>query len=107
MPAAVTACSLTQGPRVRAADPERCFRRAIETARRRSARSLELRAVTSLARLWQARGEGARARRLLAPLCRWFVEGADTADLRAARQLLAALEASRPEPRLLIDRDLR
>jgi hypothetical protein len=67
----------------------------LEIARRRSARSLELRAATSLARLWQARGESARARRLLARRCRWFAEGADTADLTSARRLLAALETSR------------
>ena len=77
-------------------DAERCFRRAIATARRRSARSLELRAAASLARLWQARGQRVRAHRLLAPLCRWFTEGSDTADLKAARRLLADLEPSRP-----------
>jgi DNA-binding winged helix-turn-helix (wHTH) protein/tetratricopeptide (TPR) repeat protein len=80
-------------------EAERCFRTAIRLARRRSARALELRAATCLARLWQERGESARARRLLAPLCRWFTEGADTADLNAARQLLTALEATTPEPR--------
>jgi DNA-binding winged helix-turn-helix (wHTH) protein/tetratricopeptide (TPR) repeat protein len=79
-------------------DAEGCFRRAIETARRRAARSLELRAATSLARLWQARGERERARRLLEPPCRPFAEGGDTADLKAARRLLAALEACRPAP---------
>ena len=60
---------------------EGCFRQALELARRRSVRSLELRAATSLGRLWCERGESGRARRLLAPLCGWFAEGADTADL--------------------------
>jgi DNA-binding winged helix-turn-helix (wHTH) protein/tetratricopeptide (TPR) repeat protein len=80
-------------------EAERCLRKAILLARRRSARSLELRAATSLARLWQSRGESPQARRLLAPLCRWFTEGADTADLEAARQLLAALGGRPRDPR--------
>ncbi len=72
-------------------DAERCLRRAIGLARRRSARGQELRAASRLARLWQSRGERERARRLLAPLCRWFTEGADTPDVRAARQVLEEL----------------
>jgi adenylate cyclase len=63
----------------------------VAVARRRGARSAELRGVIALARLWQVRGELERARRLLAPRCRWFIEGADTTDLRAARKLLATL----------------
>jgi len=77
------------------ATAEGCFRRAIELARRRSARSLELRAATSLGRLWRERGESGRARCLLEPLCGWFAEGADTADLIAARQLVAGLSTAR------------
>jgi DNA-binding winged helix-turn-helix (wHTH) protein/predicted ATPase len=77
------------------ATAEGCFRQALELARRRSARSLELRAATSLAQLWRERGESARARRLLEPLCEWFAEGGDTADLMAARQLVAALSTAR------------
>lgn len=82
-----------------AAEGERSVRQAIEVARRRAARSPELRAATGLARLWDARGDRERARRLLAPLCRWFTEGADTADVRAARGLLAGLEGAARTPR--------
>jgi DNA-binding winged helix-turn-helix (wHTH) protein/predicted ATPase len=78
------------------------LRHALGLARRRGARALELRAATALARLWQAEGRGDAARRLLAPLCRWFREGADTADVRAARATLGALgpatSAARPAP---------
>ena len=74
-----------------AADAERCFRTAVDVARRRGARSAELRGALALARLWQARGEPERARRLLAPRCRWFTEGAETSDLQAARKLLGRL----------------
>jgi tetratricopeptide (TPR) repeat protein len=76
-------------------DAERCLRRAIGLARRRSARGQELRAAIRLARLWQSRGERERARRLLAPLCRWFTEGADTTDVQAARQVLEELATPR------------
>jgi predicted ATPase len=73
--------------------PAACLRRAHELARRRGARAFELRAATALARLWQAEGRAAAARRLLAPLDRWFREGADTLDLRAARRVLAEVSA--------------
>jgi predicted ATPase len=75
---------------------EGCFRHALERARRRSARSLELRAATSLGQLWHERGDRGRVRRLLEPLCGWFAEGFDTADLVAARRLVAAVSTSRP-----------
>ena len=77
-------------------EAERCLRKAMRLARRRSARSQELRAATSLARVWQSRGQPDRGRRLLAPLCRWFTEGADTTDVQAARRLLEALAPSTP-----------
>jgi len=70
---------------------EVCFRQALEIARRQQARSLELRAATSLSRLWQRQGKGAEARQLLTPIYGWFTEGFDTADLREARALLGAL----------------
>jgi tetratricopeptide (TPR) repeat protein len=72
-------------------EAERCFRRAIELARARAEKSLELRAATSLARLLAARGRRDDARDILAPIYGWFTEGFDTADLRAANTLLAEL----------------
>jgi adenylate cyclase len=67
------------------------FREALEVARRQSAKSWELRAATSLARLWQSQGKRDEARDLLAPVCAWFSEGFDTNDLRDARALLEEL----------------
>ena len=73
------------------AEAERCFRQALEIARRQGAKSLELRAATSLARLWQQQGKRAEAYALLAPLYGWFTEGFNTADLQDAKVLLDAL----------------
>jgi tetratricopeptide (TPR) repeat protein len=70
-------------------EAERCFRRAIALAQRRGEKSLELRATTSLARLMQGKGQSPEARRALADVYGWFTEGFDTADLRAAKALLA------------------
>ena len=70
---------------------ERCFRRAMELARGRAEKSLELRAATSLARLLAARGRRDDARTILAPIYGWFTEGFDTADLVAAKAVLADL----------------
>jgi class 3 adenylate cyclase/predicted ATPase len=67
------------------------LQRAIDTARSQQAKSLELRAATSLARLWADRGKQAEARDLLAPVYDWFTEGFETRDLQDARALLAAL----------------
>ena len=69
---------------------EACFRQALDVARRQQAKSLELRAAMSLARLWQRQGQRAEARELLAPVYGWFTEGFDTADLQEARALLDA-----------------
>ena len=68
-----------------------CFHHAIELARERGAKSLELRAATSLARLWQHQGKRDDARDLLAPVHDWFTEGFDTADLKDAKTLLKQL----------------
>ena len=60
-------------------------------ARRQHAKSLELRATLSLARLWQHQGKRAEAHDLLAPIYDWFTEGFDTADLQESQGLLSAL----------------
>jgi class 3 adenylate cyclase/predicted ATPase len=65
----------------------RCHR-ALDVARRQPAKSLELRAAMSLARLWQQQGKRAEAHALLAPIYDWFTEGLDTADLQEAKALL-------------------
>jgi len=71
---------------------EACFQQALAVARRQQAKSWELRAATSLSRLWQHQGKRAAAYDLLAPVYGWFTEGFDTADLQEAKALLAALE---------------
>ena len=70
-----------------------CFEQALAVARRQQARSWELRAAMSLARLWQQQGKRAEARELLAAIYGWFTEGFDTADLQEARALLQKLRA--------------
>ena len=70
------------------AEAEACFRRALDVARSQGAKSLELRAALSLARLLRGRGELADGRRLLAETFGWFTEGWDTPDLQAAREFL-------------------
>ena len=73
------------------AEAESCYHRAIEIARQQSARSWELRAAKSLARLWQQQGKIAEARQMLAEIYGWFTEGFDTADLKDAKALLDEL----------------
>ena len=73
------------------AEAEGCFQQALAAAREQQAKSLELRAATSLARLWQRQGEREQARDLLAPIYGWFTEGFDTPDLGEAQALLAQL----------------
>ena len=73
------------------AEAEACLQQALAVARRQQAKSLELRAAMSLARLWQRQGKRDAARALLAPIYGWFTEGFDTADLQEARGLLDAL----------------
>ena len=68
-----------------------CFQQALEVTRRQHAKSLELRAATSLARLWQQQGKTAEAHDLLMPVYNWFTEGFDTADLKDAKALLDQL----------------
>ncbi|MEO6723954.1 MAG: protein kinase [Blastocatellia bacterium] len=73
------------------AEAEACFQQAIETAQQQSAKSWELRAATSLARLWQQQGKTAEARQMLAGIYGWFTEGFATADLKEAKALLEEL----------------
>ena len=70
---------------------EECFLTAIETAQRQQAKSWELRAATSLARLWQHQGKRAEAHELLSEIYGWFTEGFDTKDLQEAQALLEEL----------------
>jgi predicted ATPase len=70
---------------------EECFQQALDIAHRQHAKSLELRAAMSLARLWQQQGKRAAAHRLLAEVYGWFTEGFETTDLWQARTLLEAL----------------
>jgi predicted ATPase len=72
-------------------EAEDCFKQALETARVQDAKSLELRAAGSLARLWNEQGQRSEAHDLLAQVYGWFTEGFDTADLRAAKNLLDEL----------------
>jgi predicted ATPase len=74
-------------------EAEACFLKAIEIARKQQAKSLELRAVMSLSRLWQQQGKKEEARQMLAEIYGWFTEGFDTADLKDAKALLEELQS--------------
>jgi predicted ATPase len=74
-----------------AAQAETCFHQALAVARHQQAKSWELRAATSLVRLWQSQDKRQDAYALLAPVYEWFTEGFDTADLQEAKGLLDAL----------------
>jgi predicted ATPase len=74
-----------------AAEAQSCYERAIEIARKQSAKSWELRATTSLARLLAKQGKRDEARLVLADIYGWFTEGFDTADLKEAKALLDEL----------------
>jgi predicted ATPase len=73
------------------AEATACFHHALAIARHQQAKSWELRAATSLARLWQSQGKRAEAYERLAQIYGWFTEGFDTADLQEAKALLEAL----------------
>ena len=70
---------------------ESCFMQSLDWARRQGARSWELRTAVDLAALWAAQGQRDRARAILQPIFEQFVEGLDTADLKAAEHLLTML----------------
>jgi predicted ATPase len=76
-----------------AAKAEAYFERALAVARQQHAKSWELRAAMSLARLWRDQGKPQQARELLAPVYGWFTEGFDTRDLMDAKALLEELAA--------------
>jgi tetratricopeptide (TPR) repeat protein len=72
---------------------QKYFERALAVARQQQAKSWELRAATSMARLWRDQGKRDEARDLLAPVYSWFTEGFDTLDLKEAKKLLDELSA--------------
>ena len=78
-------------PKRDAAKAEGYFERALSVARQQQAKSFELRAAMSMARLWRDQGKPQQARELLAPVYGWFTEGFDTLDLKEAKELLDAL----------------
>ena len=75
------------------ASADQSYHQALVVARRQSAKLFELRAATSLARLWRHQGKPQQARELLAPIYGWFTEGFDTLDLKEAKALLEQLKA--------------
>jgi predicted ATPase len=86
-----------RGDRVDGAEPDAAkaegyFDRALSVARAHEAKSWELRAAMSMARLWRDQGKPQQARELLAPVYGWFTEGFDTLDLKEAKTLLNELE---------------
>jgi len=72
-------------------EPERCFLKSIEIARKQNAKSLELRAATSYSRLLQSQGKKEEARQMLTEIYGWFTEGFDTKDLKEANSLIDKL----------------
>jgi len=87
----IIGCSGTDAEHGVQTEAEECFWKSIEIARKQEARSYELRAVTSLSRLWKRQGKEAEARQMLAEIYGWFTEGFDTADLKEAKALLEEL----------------
>jgi predicted ATPase len=82
-----------KSPQPDAAKAETHFERALAVARAQQAKSWELRAAMSMARLWRDQGKRIEARDLLAPVYGWFTEGFDTLDLKEAKALLDKLHA--------------
>jgi tetratricopeptide (TPR) repeat protein len=81
-----------KAPEAEQVEAEECFQRAIVIAQRQDAKSLELRAVVSLSRLWQQQHKQDDARRRLAEAYNWFTEGFETTDLQEAKNLLDELQ---------------
>ena len=82
---------LLVAPQASLDDAENSFRQALEVAQSQDAKSMELRAATSLARLWQEQNKRQEAYDLLAPVYGWFTEGFDRADLQDAKVLINEL----------------
>jgi predicted ATPase len=82
-----------KSPKPDAAKAEAYFERALTIACQQQAKSWELRAAMSMARLWHDQGKRDEARDLLAPIYGWFTEGFDTPDLKEAKALLDELHA--------------
>jgi predicted ATPase len=82
-----------KSPEQDAAKAQACFERALAVARQQQAKSWELRAAMSMARLWRDQGKQKEARELLAPVYGWFAEGFDTRDLKEAKSLLDELSS--------------
>ena len=80
-----------KSPQPDTAKAEAYFDRALAVSRRQQAKSWELRAAMSMARLWRDQGKRKEARELLAPVYGWFTEGFDTRDLKEAKALLEEL----------------
>src|SRR5262249_2203386 len=92
----LTLQSKVQGPKSEVEEEaEECFLKAMEVARKEQAKSLELRAVMSLSRLWQRQGKKKEAHHMLSEIYGWFTEGFDTADLQEAKALLQDLAEER------------
>ena len=93
---------LLKRDRANTASAEEAFRTAIAIAQHQKARSFELRASTSMARLWRDQGKPQQARELLAPVYGWFTEGFDTRDLKEAKALLAEIDPGCVKTHLVI-----
>ncbi len=88
----LTLQSNVQGPKSKVEEEaEECFHKAVEIARKQQAKSPELRATMSLARLWQQQGKKEAAQQILADIYGWFTEGFDTKDLQEAKRLIEEL----------------
>jgi predicted ATPase len=82
-----------KSPQANAAKVQAHFERALTVAREQQAKSWELRAAMSIARLWREQGKRVEARELLAAVYGWFSEGFDTLDLKEAKALVDELAA--------------
>jgi predicted ATPase len=80
-----------KGKREEVLEAEACFQKAFDIAQSQRAKTLELRAVMSLSRLWQQHGKKDEARQKLAEIYDWFTEGFDTADLKETKAMLEEL----------------